>query len=58
MLGVSMGPFGPGRFFGSLSYRRSTATDEIGILADATNDLEAAFPDRFKRDANGVLLRH
>jgi hypothetical protein len=55
-LGVSMGPFGPGRLFGSFSYRRSTATDEIGMLADATSDLEAAFPDRFKRDANGVLL--
>lgn len=56
MLGVSAGPFGPGRLFGSVNYRRTTATDEIGVLSDATADIEAAFPDRFKRNADGVLV--
>jgi len=41
---------------GGVAFRRSEAVDEIGTLPQPTPDVEAAFPDRFRRDADGRLV--
>lgn len=56
MVGVSMGPFPPWRLSGGLNFRRSEATNESGGLPGPTSDIEAAFPERFQRDAEGRLV--
>ncbi|MBI1682804.1 TonB-dependent receptor [Caulobacter hibisci] len=54
--GVSSGPFTPLKLYGGVNYERSEAVDGIGSLPPATADVEAAFPDRFQRDADGRLV--
>lgn len=55
-LSVSAGPVTPWSLSGSVSLQRSNAVDSIGALPAVTPELEAAFPDRFRRDANGRLV--
>lgn len=52
---ASLGPFTPWSLAANLGYQRTESTDGIGALPDLTEDVEAAFPDRFQRDANGRL---
>lgn len=53
--GVSAGPFTDRQLFLNLSYMRSETRDGAGQLSAPTPALEAAFPDRFIRDADGRL---
>lgn len=55
-LSVAAGPFSPLSVQGGVAFRRSEAVDEIGTLPQPTPDVEAAFPDRFRRDADGRLV--
>ncbi len=55
-LGASSGPFTAWRLVGNASYQRSETIDGIGSLPTTTAEVEAAFPDRFQRDADGKLL--
>ncbi len=54
-LSASAGPFSPWNLTGSVSVQRSDAVNGIGSLPAVTPDIEAAFPDRFQRDASGRL---
>ncbi|MFK0298402.1 TonB-dependent receptor [Brevundimonas sp. NPDC090276] len=55
-LTASIGPFSRWSLAGNLGYLRTESTDGIGALPDLTEDVEAAFPDRFQRDATGRLI--
>lgn len=55
-LTAAIGPFTSWSLSGNIGYERMEATDGVGSLPDLTEDVEAAFPDRFKRDAAGALL--
>lgn len=54
-LSASAGPFSPWNLTGSVSLQRSNAVNGIGSLPEVTPELEAAFPERFTRDAGGQL---
>lgn len=55
-LSASGGPFTTWALQGSLNYHRGEIVDGIGALPDPTPEVEAAFPDRFHRDADGRLI--
>ncbi|AYG93916.1 TonB-dependent receptor [Brevundimonas naejangsanensis] len=55
-LTAAAGPFTPWGVTGNLGYQRMASTDGIGALPDLTEDVEAALPDRFQRDADGRLI--
>lgn len=55
-LTTSVGPFSSWSLSGNLGYQRAESTDGIGSLPELTEDVEAAFPDRFQRDADGRLI--
>ncbi len=54
-LSASAGPFTAWALQGGVNYQRSEAIDGIGVLPDPTPEVEAAFPERFQRDAEGRL---
>ncbi|MET4898746.1 hypothetical protein RN629_16620 [Sphingomonadaceae bacterium jetA1] len=54
-LSALAGPFLPWNVAGSVSLQRSNAANSAGPLPAVTPELEAAFPDRFRRDATGRL---
>lgn len=51
-----LGPFTAWGLSGNLSYQRTQSTDGIGFLPELTEDVEAAFPERIRRDADGRLI--
>lgn len=53
---ISVGPYTSWRMSGSVSFRRARSTDGISSLPALTPEVEAAFPDRFRRDAHGRLV--
>lgn len=53
---AALGPFTSWGVSGNLGYQRMDSTDGIGSLPELTEDVEAAFPDRFQRDAAGRLI--
>jgi hypothetical protein len=55
-LTASLGPFTSWAVSGNLSYQRSQSSDGIGYLPGLTQDVEAAFPERIRRDADGRLI--
>lgn len=55
-LTAAVGPFTSWGLSGNLGYQRAESTDGIGSLPELTEDVEAAFPDRFQRDAEGRLI--
>ena len=55
-IGLSAGPFTPWRLNGNVNYRSSDSRDGIGGLPTLTPAVEAAFPERFQRDADGRLI--
>lgn len=55
-LGVSSGPFTAWRLITNASYQRSETIDGIGSMPATTAEVEAAFPSRFQRDADGKLV--
>ncbi|MFS0741122.1 TonB-dependent receptor [Brevundimonas sp. 3P9-tot-E] len=55
-LTASLGPFSSWILSGNFGYHRAESTDGIGSLPDLTEDVEAAFPERFQRDAAGRLI--
>ncbi|CAN7338432.1 TonB-dependent receptor [Caulobacter sp. LjRoot300] len=56
MAGLAVGPFTTWRISGRVNYRHSKSSNEIGSLPEPTIDIEAAFPERFKRDDQGRLI--
>ncbi|GAA0386820.1 hypothetical protein GCM10009093_12060 [Brevundimonas terrae] len=52
----SLGPFTSWAVFGNLIYVRAESSDGIGGLPGLSEDIEAAFPDRIRRDSNGRLI--
>ena len=55
-LTTSLGPFTSWTVSGNLTYQRVEASNGIGALPGLTEDVEAAFPDRFRRDSDGRLI--
>lgn len=55
-LSTSVGPFGSWGAQGNLTYQGTRSTDAIGSLPGFSPAVEAAFPDRFVRDADGRLI--
>jgi len=55
-LSVSTGPFTAWNLQGGVSMQRAEGMDGIGVLLDPTPEAEAAFPERFQRDADGRLI--
>ncbi|HJV42103.1 TonB-dependent receptor [Caulobacter sp.] len=55
-LGVSAGPFTTWRVLAGASVRQARLAREIGALPMPTSDIEAAFPERFRRDDAGDLI--
>lgn len=55
-LNAAAGPYASWGVSGSVGYQKAETTDGIGSLPELTEDVEAAFPDRFQRDANGRLV--
>jgi hypothetical protein len=53
---ASLGPFTSWKLSGNLGYTRAEFTNGIGSLPELTEDVEAAFPDRFHRDVDGRLV--
>lgn len=53
---TSLGPFTSWTVSGNLTYQRVEASNGIGALPGLTEDVEAAFPDRFRRDPDGRLI--
>ncbi|ATQ43882.1 TonB-dependent receptor [Caulobacter mirabilis] len=51
-----LGPFTPWSLAGSVDFQRFEARDGIGALPALTQDVEAAFPERFRRDDQGRLI--
>ena len=56
-LRLSAQPFEETNFTLSANYTNSRTTNPIASFPTATAEIEAAFPDRFERDAEGRLLR-
>lgn len=55
-LSVAAGPFGAFPLQGGVTYSRNEAVDGVGALPALTPEVEAAFPERFRRDADGRLV--
>lgn len=55
-MSASAGPFTVWALQASVNYQRAGALDEIGTVPDPTPEVEAAFADRFQRDADGQLI--
>lgn len=55
-IGASAGPFGRWGLQGNLDLQSTRSTDAIGALPALTPATEAAFPNRFLRDATGRLF--
>jgi len=55
-ISASVGPFTSWNLSGNLGYTRAELTNGIGSLPELTEDVEAAFPDRFHRDVDGRLI--
>lgn len=55
-LNAALGPFTRWSLSANLGYQRLEAEDGIGALPDLTAEVEAAFPDRFRRDEDGRLI--
>lgn len=55
-LGVNFKPFSAQDLTFSTSYTASEIEDQVASFPTITPDLEAAFPDRFTRDASGRLI--
>lgn len=55
-LNVSVGPFTSWSLLAAVNLRRASSTDPIGTLPAYTPEVEAAFPERFRRDATGRLV--
>jgi hypothetical protein len=53
--GVSLGPF-LGKTTFSAHYEQHRTRDAVGTLPPLTADVELAFPERFLRDADGILI--
>lgn len=53
---ASAGPFTAWGIQGGVNWQRMEAVDGIGSLPVPTPEVEAAFPDRFRRDAEGRLV--
>lgn len=53
---ASLGPFTSWGLAGNLGYQRRESTNGISSLPELTEDVEAAFPDHFHRDADGRLI--
>lgn len=51
----AIGPFTSWNVLGGLNFQRMSSKDGIGRLPALTPELEALFPDRFQRDADGRL---
>lgn len=57
-LGATLKPFGDKNDLTfTANFFHTITNDAIASLPEATADLEAAFPDRFRRDANGDLIQ-
>jgi hypothetical protein len=56
-LGVSLRPFDPQLLSLSVEYQKQESTGGAGGFPGLTPAVEAAFPDRFVRDASGRLIR-
>ncbi|MDP3079549.1 MAG: TonB-dependent receptor [Brevundimonas sp.] len=56
-IGLFLGPFTSWRIGGGSTLSRTETTDGIASLPGITPEVEAAFPERFVRDANGGLIR-
>ena len=56
-LGLTLKPFGKTDLTLTANYNRSRILNPIAGFPTATAEIEAAFPDRFVRDAAGRLLR-
>lgn len=56
-LGLNASPFKTTKLWLSADYTRSRLKGQISFFPAATPELEAAFPERFTRDAGGRLLR-
>lgn len=54
-LSASAGPFTSWNVLGRVGFQSMSTTDGFGAVPDPTPALEAAFPERFIRDANGRL---
>lgn len=54
--GLSLGPYTRWSLSGAVQFERSETTDSIGQLPFPTPQVEAAFPERFRRDAAGRLI--
>jgi hypothetical protein len=55
-LSASAGPFTPWRLQGRVGLQTRHSTDGFGAVPDPTPAVEAAFPERFIRDADGRLV--
>ncbi|WP_395945529.1 TonB-dependent receptor [Brevundimonas sp.] len=53
---TSVGPFGRWALQAGLDYQSANTTDAVGALPPLSPEIEAAFPDRFLRDAAGRLV--
>jgi hypothetical protein len=56
MLSAAAGPFTPLMVQGGMSFERAETFDDIAAPPAPTPQLEAAFPERFRRDASGRLV--
>lgn len=55
-LGLTLKPLSSQDLTFQVSYGRSNTTDGVGSISGLTAETEAAFADRFVRDANGILV--
>ena len=55
-LSASAGPFTSWNVQGRVGFQRTATTDGFGAVPDPTPAVEAAFPERFIRDADGRLV--
>lgn len=55
-LTTALGPFTSWAVSANLTYQRAKTSDGIGALPGLTEDVEAAFPDRFLRNPDGRLI--
>lgn len=55
-LTTSLGPFTRWSLSANLGYHLDRTTNGVGSLPDLTEDVEAAFPERFRRDLDGRLI--
>lgn len=55
-LTAALGPFTRWSLSANLGYQRDKTMNGVGSLPDLTEDVEAAFPERFRRDSDGRLV--